>query len=113
LATHGARLHYLVRSLRGLVLGPALDRGHRHVGDIVRLFLKGKYLARRDSIACVDVRDVARMHRLALETAAAERKAATWPPQTPCGWSTLPEQCRSDWATPHAGCRAANCRTGS
>jgi dihydroflavonol-4-reductase len=53
----------------GLVLGPALDRDIGTSAAIVQAFLKGKYPgAPRMSIPCVDVRDVARMHRLALET---------------------------------------------
>jgi dihydroflavonol-4-reductase len=56
----------------GLVLGPALDRDIGTSAGIVQMFLKGKYPgAPRMSIAVVDVRDVARMHRLALETSAA------------------------------------------
>ena len=55
----------------GLVLGPALDRDIGTSAAIVQMFLKGKYPgAPRMSIAVVDVRDVARMHRLALETSA-------------------------------------------
>jgi dihydroflavonol-4-reductase len=55
----------------GLVLGPALDRDVGTSADLIRMFLKGKYPgAPRMSIPVVDVRDVARMHRLALETAA-------------------------------------------
>jgi len=55
----------------GLVLGPALDRDIGTSAEIVQMFLNGKYPgAPRMSIPCVDVRDVARMHRLALETAA-------------------------------------------
>ena len=54
----------------GLVLGPALDRDIGASAEIIQMFLKGKYPgAPRMSIPCVDVRDVARMHRLALETA--------------------------------------------
>jgi dihydroflavonol-4-reductase len=53
----------------GLVLGPALDRDIGTSAAIVQAFLKGKYPgAPRMAIPCVDVRDVARMHRLALET---------------------------------------------
>ena len=53
----------------GLVLGPALDRDIGTSAGIVQAFLKGKYAgAPRMAIPCVDVRDVARMHRLALET---------------------------------------------
>jgi dihydroflavonol-4-reductase len=55
----------------GLVLGPALDRDIGTSAEIIQMFLKGKYPgAPRMSIPCVDVRDVARMHRLALETSA-------------------------------------------
>ena len=55
----------------GLVLGPALDPDIGTSAAIVQMFLKGKYPgAPRMSIAVVDVRDVARMHRLALETRA-------------------------------------------
>ena len=55
----------------GLVLGPALDRDIGTSASIVQMFLQGKYPgAPRMSIAVVDVRDVARMHRLALETPA-------------------------------------------
>jgi dihydroflavonol-4-reductase len=54
-----------------LVLGPALDRDIGTSAEIVQMFLKGKYPgAPRMSIPVVDVRDVARMHRLALETSA-------------------------------------------
>jgi dihydroflavonol-4-reductase len=52
----------------GLVLGPALDRDIGTSAEIVQAFLRGKYPgAPRVMIPCVDVRDVARMHRLALE----------------------------------------------
>lgn len=55
----------------GLVLGPALDRDIGTSAQIIQMFLRGKYPgAPRLSIPCVDVRDVARMHRLALETTA-------------------------------------------
>ena len=53
----------------GLVLGPALDRDIGTSAEIIQAFLRGKYPgAPRLMIPCVDVRDVARMHRLALET---------------------------------------------
>jgi nucleoside-diphosphate-sugar epimerase len=53
----------------GLVLGPALDRDIGTSAEIVQMFLRGKYAgAPRVAMPCVDVRDVARMHRLALET---------------------------------------------
>jgi dihydroflavonol-4-reductase len=52
----------------GFVLGPALDRDVGTSAEIVQLFLKGKYPAcPRISFPCVDVRDVARLHRLAIE----------------------------------------------
>jgi len=55
----------------GLVLGPALDRDIGTSAQIIQMFLKGKYPGvPRMSMPCVDVRDVARMHRLALETGA-------------------------------------------
>jgi nucleoside-diphosphate-sugar epimerase len=55
----------------GLVLGPALDRDIGTSAGIVLAFLRGKYAgAPHMAIPCVDVRDVARMHRLAVETSA-------------------------------------------
>jgi dihydroflavonol-4-reductase len=52
----------------GLVLGPALDRDIGTSAEIVQMMLRGKYPgAPRMAIPCIDVRDVARMHRLALE----------------------------------------------
>jgi dihydroflavonol-4-reductase len=52
----------------GLVLGPALDRDIGTSAEIIQIFLKGKYPgAPRMAIPVVDVRDVARMHRLAVE----------------------------------------------
>jgi dihydroflavonol-4-reductase len=69
-ASDGGGLHYSSVN-PGLVLGPALDRDIGTSAELVQQFLKGKYPgAPRMSIACVDVRDVARMHRLALETSA-------------------------------------------
>jgi dihydroflavonol-4-reductase len=66
-AGDGKRLHYASVN-PGLVLGPALDRDIGTSAEVVQMFLKGKYPgAPRMSIAVVDVRDVARMHRLALE----------------------------------------------
>jgi dihydroflavonol-4-reductase len=53
----------------GVVFGPALDPDIGTSAEIVQAFLKGKYPgAPRLSIPIVDVRDVARMHRLAVET---------------------------------------------
>jgi dihydroflavonol-4-reductase len=52
----------------GLVLGPALDRDIGTSAGFIQMFLRGKFPgAPRMSIPCVDVRDVARMHRLAIE----------------------------------------------
>ena len=52
----------------GLVLGPALDRDIGTSAGIVQAFLRGKYPGTPGlRMPCVDVRDVARMHRLALE----------------------------------------------
>lgn len=52
----------------GLVLGPALDHDIGTSAEIVQMMLRGKYPgAPRMAIPCIDVRDVARMHRLALE----------------------------------------------
>jgi dihydroflavonol-4-reductase len=62
-----ARLHYASVN-PGLVLGPALDRDIGTSAEIVQMMLRGKYPgAPRMAIPCIDVRDVARMHRLALE----------------------------------------------
>ena len=56
----------------GFVLGPALDRDVGSSAEIIQMLLRGKYPAcPRLSFPCVDVRDVARMHRLVLETDAA------------------------------------------
>jgi dihydroflavonol-4-reductase len=63
-------LHYSTVN-PGVVFGPALDRDIGASADIVRMMLKGKYPgAPRLAIPVVDVRDVARLHRLAVETAA-------------------------------------------
>jgi dihydroflavonol-4-reductase len=66
-AKEGSGLHYSSVN-PGLVLGPALDRDIGTSAEIIRMFLTGKYPgAPRLAIPCVDVRDVARAHRLALE----------------------------------------------
>ncbi len=53
----------------GFVLGPALDRDIGTSAEIIQMFLRGKYPgAPRMAIPVVDVRDVARMQRLAIET---------------------------------------------
>jgi dihydroflavonol-4-reductase len=52
----------------GLVFGPVLDRDVGTSAEVVQMFLRGKYPGvPRLHFAVVDVRDVARMHRLALE----------------------------------------------
>ena len=54
----------------GFVLGPLLDRDVGTSGEVILMFLRGKYPgAPKLSFPVVDVRDIARMHRLALETA--------------------------------------------
>lgn len=64
---HAGALHYSSVN-PGFVLGPVLSADIRTSAEIIELMLKGKYPgAPRVSFACVDVRDVARMHRLALE----------------------------------------------
>jgi dihydroflavonol-4-reductase len=66
-AGEGAPLHYASVN-PGLVFGPALDRDIGTSAEIVQMMLRGKYPgAPRMAIPCIDVRDVARMHRLALE----------------------------------------------
>ncbi|MBT8481602.1 MAG: aldehyde reductase [Myxococcales bacterium] len=55
----------------GFVLGPVLSADTGTSAEIIDMMLKGKYPGTpRVSFACVDVRDVARMHRLALEAQA-------------------------------------------
>jgi len=64
---HAGAFHYSSVN-PGFVLGPVLSADIRTSAEIIELMLKGKYPgAPRVSFACVDVRDVARMHRLALE----------------------------------------------
>jgi len=54
----------------GLVLGPLLDRDMGGSAEVIQMFLRGKYPGcPKLSFGVVDVRDVAKMHRLALETA--------------------------------------------
>jgi len=54
----------------GFVLGPMLDRDIGSSGEAIQMFLRGKYPGcPRLAFPVVDVRDVAKMHRLALETA--------------------------------------------
>jgi dihydroflavonol-4-reductase len=67
-AGEGTRLRYSSVN-PGFVLGPALDRDVGASAEIIQMFLKGKYPAcPRISFPIVDVRDVARAHRLALES---------------------------------------------
>ena len=57
----------------GFVMGPVLDRDIGASAEIVRMFLQGRYPgAPRLCFPCVDVRDIARMHRLALEAPLAQ-----------------------------------------
>jgi len=66
--TQGGTLHFSTVN-PGLVLGPVLDRDIGTSAEVVRMFLRGKYPGTpRLHFAVVDVRDVAKMHRLALET---------------------------------------------
>lgn len=54
----------------GFVLGPLLDSEYGASASVIQMFLKGKYPGCPAlSFPCVDVRDVSKMHRLALETA--------------------------------------------
>jgi dihydroflavonol-4-reductase len=67
IASEGAGIHYCSVN-PGLVFGPLLDREFGTSVEIVRLMLSGKYPAvPRMMTTVVDVRDVARMHLLALE----------------------------------------------
>jgi dihydroflavonol-4-reductase len=53
----------------GLVLGPLLDSDMGGSAEVIQMFLRGKYPGcPKLSFGVVDVRDVAKMHRLALET---------------------------------------------
>ena len=62
-------LHYSTVN-PGFVLGPLLDRDMGTSGEVIQMFLKGKYPGcPKLSFATVDVRDIAKLHRLALETA--------------------------------------------
>lgn len=77
LAEHAARdfiaakqpdIHYSTVN-PGFVLGPLLDRDIGSSGEVIQMFLRGKYPGcPRLSFPVVDVRDIAKMHRLALET---------------------------------------------
>ena len=68
MAEHGSDMHYATVN-PGLVWGPALDRDIGSSVEIVRMFLAGKYPgAPKLKLLVVDVRDIAKMHRLAMET---------------------------------------------
>jgi dihydroflavonol-4-reductase len=68
-ANSAADMHYTTVN-PGFVLGPILDDDIGTSGEVIRSFLKGKYPGLpRLSFPVVDVRDIALMHRLALETA--------------------------------------------
>jgi dihydroflavonol-4-reductase len=67
-SVNGNGLHFSTIN-PGLVLGPVLDRDIGTSAEIIQMFLRGKYPGTpRLTFGVVDVRDVARMHRLALET---------------------------------------------
>lgn len=69
-AADGAGLHFATVN-PGLVVGPVLDRDIGATAELIQMFLRGKYPGvPRLWYGVVDVRDVARMHRLALETPA-------------------------------------------
>lgn len=64
----GKSLHYASVN-PGFVLGPLLDKDAGTSAEAVGMFLKGKYPGvPKLSFPVVDVRDIAKMHRLALET---------------------------------------------
>ena len=53
----------------GFVLGPLLDSDYGASASVIQMFMKGKYPGCPAlSFPCVDVRDIGKMHRLALET---------------------------------------------
>lgn len=64
----GGSLHFSTVN-PGLVLGPILDKDIGTSAEIIQMFLRGKYPGTpRIYFTVVDVRDVAKMHRLALES---------------------------------------------
>jgi dihydroflavonol-4-reductase len=77
LAEHAARdylagtkadIHYASVN-PGFVLGPLLDSDYGASAQVIQMFMKGKYPGCPAlSFPCVDVRDIGKMHRLALET---------------------------------------------
>lgn len=67
-AGEGKGLHFSTVN-PGFVLGPLLDNDAGSSADAIAMFLKGKYPGcPRLYFPYVDVRDIAKMHRLALET---------------------------------------------
>ncbi len=68
-AGEGKALHYSTVN-PGFVLGPLLDNDAGTSAEAIALFLRGKYPGCPQLyFPCVDVRDIGKMHRLALETA--------------------------------------------
>lgn len=64
----GGSLHFSTVN-PGLVLGPVLDNDIGTSAEVIQMFLRGKYPGTpRIYFTVVDVRDVAKMHRLALES---------------------------------------------
>ena len=69
LAQSKAHIHYASVN-PGFVLGPLLDSEYGASASVIQMFMRGKYPGCPAlSFPCVDVRDVGKMHRLALETA--------------------------------------------
>jgi len=67
-AAHPGMFHFATVN-PGFVLGPVLDRDYGSSAQTIGMFLSGKYPGcPKLSFPVVDVRDIARMHRLALET---------------------------------------------
>ncbi len=68
LAQTKADIHYASVN-PGFVLGPLLDKEFGASATVIQMFMKGKYPGCPAlSFPCVDVRDIGKMHRLALET---------------------------------------------
>ena len=68
LSSAPADIHYASIN-PGFVLGPLLDSDFGASASVIQMFMKGKYPGCPAlSFPCVDVRDIGKMHRLALET---------------------------------------------
>jgi dihydroflavonol-4-reductase len=68
IATSKSNMHYCSVN-PGFVLGPMLDRDIGASAEVIQMFLRGKYPGvPKLAFPVVDVRDIALMHRLALET---------------------------------------------